>query len=166
LVTILGPPQRHKRTGAQRGLTLQTSWWLIAASLIALSVPVLADDAGEGRAAYLQNCAACHGANGKGAGPASVRLRIKPADLTILAKRNNGVYSRPAVYDMVDGRKAVRAHRESGMPIWGCRQAPPAKRKEKAKELDSLLDLPCDSESVIRARLESIVDYLGLIQAK
>ena len=149
---------------------LQVSGWIIAgASILVLSLPAWAEEIGQGRAAYLQNCAACHGIDGNGAGPASVRFKRKPADLTILAKRNNGVYSPEAVYDMIDGRKAVRSHRESEMPIWGCRQAPSAKRPSRAskvKELDSLLDLSCDSESAIRERIESIVDYLGRIQAR
>jgi len=33
-------------------------------------------------------------------------------------------------------------------------------------ELDSLLDLPCDSEAVIRERLLAIVSYLSLVQEK
>jgi hypothetical protein len=44
----------------------------------------------------------------------------------------------------------------------------PAAKKTKSKptELDSLPDLPCDPESVIRGRIESIVHYLQTIQAK
>jgi hypothetical protein len=33
-------------------------------------------------------------------------------------------------------------------------------------ELDSLLDLPCDSEAAIRERLLAIVSYLSLVQEK
>lgn len=146
---------------------LQVSGWIAAAaSIIVPTLPVQADDTSQGRSAYIENCVVCHGIDGKGAGPESVRLRMKPADLTSLARRNNGVFSPAAVYELIDGRKAVRVHRNSEMPIWGCRQAPPAKRKAKVKELDSLLDLPCDSEAVVRGRIESIVDYLGLIQTK
>ena len=42
---------------------------------------------------FLSKCAACHGADGKGAGPLSATIKQKPADLTILAKRNNGVFA-------------------------------------------------------------------------
>lgn len=35
-----------------------------------------------GAAVYAQNCTVCHGADGRGDGPAAASLRIKPADLT------------------------------------------------------------------------------------
>jgi len=149
---------------------LQVSGWIAAAaSIIVPTLPVQADDTSQGRSAYIENCVVCHGIDGKGAGPESVRLRMKPADLTSLARRNNGVFSPAAVYELIDGRKAVRVHRNSEMPIWGCRQPAPEKRAgkaHKADELGSLLDLSCDSESVIHGRIESIVDYLGTVQVK
>ena len=43
-----------------------------------------------GKNEYARSCENCHGASGKGDGPYSSRLIIKPADLTILAKTNNG----------------------------------------------------------------------------
>jgi putative copper export protein/mono/diheme cytochrome c family protein len=36
-----------------------------------------------GQALYVANCAACHGQEGEGSGPAAAGLRIKPADLTM-----------------------------------------------------------------------------------
>ena len=38
--------------------------------------------------------------------------------------------------------------------------------KPHGNELDSLLDLPCDSEAVIRERLLAIVNYLSLVQER
>jgi len=38
--------------------------------------------------------------------------------------------------------------------------------KRHDTELDSLLDLPCDSEAAIRERLLAIVSYLSLLQEK
>lgn len=45
------------------------------------------------------------------------------------------------------------------------------KRKNKSKRVkkerpDAFLDLPCDSEAAIKARIQSVVDYLGTIQVK
>ena len=36
-----------------------------------------------GETLYGPNCAACHGADGQGNGPAAASLRVKPADLTM-----------------------------------------------------------------------------------
>jgi hypothetical protein len=105
--------------------------------------------------------------------------------LTLLAKRNHGRFDPGAVYQMIDGRNARLSHHRPEMPIWGCRHqsslpALSATTKHKQKipkrilsqmkphenELDSLLDLPCDSEAAIRERLLAIVSYLSLVQEK
>ena len=160
------------------------SWLLIASMAILFDNSVLAQDLDKGRTEYLSKCATCHGADGKGAGPHGARLKTKPVDLTILAKRNKGVFSSRAVYEMIDGRKAVGSHRSIEMPIWGCRQAPPrvskkkqpakyvgrnAKKrlsKHKLKRTESVLDLACDPEPVIRSRIFAVVEYLKRIQEK
>src|SRR6516165_3385346 len=77
-----------------------------------------------GKAEYQSSCAACHGADGKGKGPLSGVLKSTPQDLTVLAKKNNGVFPINAVYEMIDGRKAVEAHGTREMPIWGFRYMP------------------------------------------
>jgi hypothetical protein len=123
----------------------------------------------DGKQEFLSNCAGCHGVDGKGKGPLSKTFTSKPADLTTVAKRNNGVFSKTAVSEMIDGRKSPRSHRLSDMPIWGCRHGlPPDKRKKAPKPdaLDALLDLPCPPEADIRNRIQSIVDYLSQIQMK
>ena len=48
----------------------------------------------------------------------SVELKSTPSDLTVLAKKNNGVFPVGAVYEMIDGRKSVSAHSTREMPIW------------------------------------------------
>jgi hypothetical protein len=142
-------------------------------------------DADQGQVEFLLNCARCHGPDAKGSGPDSAKLPIKPADLTVLAKRNHGRFDPGAVYQMIDGRNARLSHHSAEMPIWGCRHQTPlptlpvtTKRKHKIPkriisqmkphqtELDSLLDLPCDSEAAIRERLLAIVSYLSLVQEK
>jgi mono/diheme cytochrome c family protein len=159
---------------------------LCAAFLIAAIVGARAEEeANAGKTEYLQNCVGCHGADGKGADPQSAGLKVKPADLTLLAKRNHGVFDKDAVYQMIDGRNVRQKHRNSEMPIWGCRHdnpavpVPPAAKnhrkppkrvvsamRRRENELDSLLDLPCGSEQAIRERILSIVDYLSLLQVK
>ena len=54
-------------------------------------------------------------------------MKKKPANLTILAKRNNGVFAADAVYKRIYGRDIKTSHSSSEMPIWGCRHlSPPA----------------------------------------
>ena len=93
--------------------------------------------------------------------------------MTSLAKRSGGAFSPMAVYEMIDGRRAIRSH-HSAMPIWGCRYAadPVPRRKKKRfrgyqqKPLETLLNLSCDSEETIRARIQAVVEYLGSIQQR
>ena len=158
---------------------------LAFAAVMALVPYARSQDADQGQIEFLLNCAGCHGTDAKGLGPQSAKLHIKPADLTVLAKRNHGRFDPGAVYQMIDGRNARLSHHSAEMPIWGCRHQTPfptlpvtTKRKQKIpkrilsqlkpheNELDSLLDLPCDSEAAIRERLLAIVSYLSLVQEK
>jgi mono/diheme cytochrome c family protein len=141
--------------------------------------------ADRGHAEFVANCAECHGADGKGAGPRSGELKVKPADLTILARRNHGVFAPGAVYQLIDGRHGRSGRISAEMPIWGCRHAdeatkpalpPPPVSKHRGRpiirhkphgpSMESFFDLPCDSEAAIQSRLLSIVGYLSLIQQK
>ena len=141
---------------------------LIAAILLLTNVVVQAQDLDQGKTEFLSKCAGCHGVDAKGAGPMASKLKRKPADLTALARNNDGFFSAAAVAAIVDGRGAVQ-HRRLEMPIWGCRQGPPPGPRRKAyqpKPIESLLDMPCDSEEVIKKRIRAIVEYLGRIQDK
>jgi hypothetical protein len=138
----------------------------IAAVLLATNTLVQAQDLDNGRIEFLSKCAECHGADGKGAGPMTGKLKRKPADLTALARNNNGTFSAAAIAAMIDGRGAVH-HRRLEMPIWGCRQGPPSVGQRKGyqpKPIDSLLDMPCDPEEVTKKRILEIVEYLRRIQ--
>jgi hypothetical protein len=148
-------------------------WTMIASVIIGLSVFGWAQDIDAGKAEYLSSCATCHGNDGKGNGPLSSKLSAKPADLTTFTKNNNGIFPLSAVYEAIDGRKAIESHSTREMPIWGCRHTPspisPAKTKRKVYKLDhyeSHLDLSCDPEDVIANRILSVIEYLRRIQEK
>jgi hypothetical protein len=116
---------------------------------------------------YAENCAACHGADATGKSAKGDTLKVKPADLTLLARRNGGVFSPSAVYAMIDRRKALDVHPGSEMPIWGCRRPPPRDGRAQAskqKSFDSFFDLSCDAEAVIQRRIRDVVEYLRLLQ--
>jgi mono/diheme cytochrome c family protein len=77
---------------------------------------------------FHQKCSVCHGMDGKGPGPGSMydpesiepEKRVKPADLTLLSKRNSGKFPahrvRNAIYFKGD---SIPAHGTPEMPAWG-----------------------------------------------
>ena len=48
-----------------------------------------------------------HGIDGQGNGPLSSQLKVPPTDLTVLTKKNNGVFPFEAVYEIIDGAKSI-----------------------------------------------------------
>ena len=151
-------------------------WLMVAGVTIGLTASGWAEEVDAGKAEYLSSCAPCHGADGKGKGPLSAnKLKTKPADLTALAKKNNGVFPVSAVYEAIDGRNAIELHGAREMPIWGCRHTPspvsPTKTSKRKvyrapDPFESHLDLSCDSEDIIGNRILSVIEYLRRIQEK
>ena len=78
-----------------------------------------AEDAIPGKMEYSSSCAACHGENGKGNGVLASVLKVPPADLTTLSRRNDGHFPLAAVIEIIDGRTLIAAHGTREMPIWG-----------------------------------------------
>ncbi len=72
-----------------------------------------------GKEMYRAYCAACHGTDGKGDGPASSALKSRPSDLTGLAKRNAGKFPELRVFAAINGDLRVTAHGSKDMPTWG-----------------------------------------------
>jgi cytochrome c553 len=54
--------------------------------------PIKQTNAASGKEMFVQYCTACHGTDGKGNGPAAPAMKVSPADLTQLAKKNGGKY--------------------------------------------------------------------------
>src|SRR5574341_1637465 len=62
-----------------------TYWWALCAVVAVSQLPGIAWGAGDavkGKAKYQELCAACHGASGKGDGPAAAGLPTKPRNHT------------------------------------------------------------------------------------
>jgi cytochrome c553 len=82
--------------------------------------------AASGKETYGQYCASCHGAQGKGDGPAAAGLKARPTDLTTLAKRKGG-FSAAAVEAVIKGisdaqaseHEPIPVHGSYAMPVWG-----------------------------------------------
>jgi mono/diheme cytochrome c family protein len=73
----------------------------------------------QGEALYHRYCATCHGLAGLGDGPVAESLTPKPADLTRLKEKYGGRYPLDEVMRAIDGRRTIRAHGTSAMPVWG-----------------------------------------------
>ncbi|MFN4144107.1 c-type cytochrome [Aestuariivirga sp.] len=92
-----------------------------AAAACAMAAPSFAQtgEVAAGAAEYKIACYQCHGEAGKGDGPMAALLTVKPADLTQLAKKNDGKFPFLQVFQTIDGRAVIKAHGEGPMPIWG-----------------------------------------------
>lgn len=82
-------------------------------------VPIKATSPASGKEMYTNYCAVCHGAEGKGNGPAASALKAPPADLTVLSKNNGGKYPALKVASAIRGDVDVAAHGNKEMPMWG-----------------------------------------------
>ena len=105
----------------------------------------------DGRVLFASYCASCHGRNGHGDGPVADNLRVRPMDLTQLARQNGGMFPAERARRVIDGREArVRAHGSIEMPVWG----------------DAFIKREGLSEPAARARIAAIVRYLDSIQER
>jgi mono/diheme cytochrome c family protein len=101
---------------------------LLAMTLL-LAAPVFAQEAGKSKPAqkeaysgsdlYRTYCTSCHGLSAKGDGPLAERLRFRPPDLTLIARRNERKWDADKVARMIDGREPVKGHGGPDMPVWG-----------------------------------------------
>lgn len=120
-------------------------WKYMPFVLVLVAPPVAAQpddplELAEGKALYLRHCAACHGRDGTGGGPVSPWLIRKPADLTTIAARNDGVFPDERVWSVIDGRADVAAHGLREMPVWGERFSRPGDPDAGRGEIDALVD--------------------------
>ncbi len=105
----------------------------------------------DGRALYLDACAICHGAGGRGDGPIALELKTQPPDLTRIAARRGGEFNIAELREVIDGRIEVRAHGSREMPVWGERFGQQRNRG-------------ANREAQPRTMTRRIVDYIESIQ--
>ena len=111
-----------------------------------------------GKREYESGCAACHGVKGKGDGSIAPELKTKVPDLTVLSKKNGGVFPTARVYEVIDGRQEVKAHGWRDMPVWGSQYL--------HKGGGTFDDYPYDREAFVRGRILLLIDYLNRMQEK
>jgi len=103
-----------------------------------------------GKQTYMHYCAACHGANGKGLGPAADALKTPPPDLTTLAKQHDGKFPYEYVSSVLRFGTRFVAHGSSDMPVWG--------------PIFGVLDNY--NEVSVQERIKKLCEYLASIQEK
>lgn len=113
-----------------------------------------------GKLEFRQYCAQCHGMDATGNGPVSHALKKKPANLTMLAKKNGGVFPAKEVRDFIDGTKTATAHGSREMPIWGN-----AFRLRQASQ-NAGAGGPGLTQAEVNHKITLLVDYIKTIQVK
>jgi mono/diheme cytochrome c family protein len=142
----------------RRTLLAATALWAITAAGSIVPLAIGAPPVDEipptyiptGEAMYKQYCAACHGPEAKGDGPAAFTLKTPPADLTTLAVRNMGTFPREYVEDILRFGPGLKAHGSSDMPTWG--------------SIFRMLDK--NNERAVEQRIKNLTNYLASLQKK
>jgi mono/diheme cytochrome c family protein len=103
-----------------------------------------------GKEILLKYCASCHGADGKGNGPAAFAMKTPPPDLTTLSKRYEGKFPAGYISALLQFGRSFTAHGSEDMPVWGSR----------FKKLDPVHD-PTGQQHV-----DDVVAYIQSLQTK
>ena len=134
---------------------------IVVTGLLLLSGSLAFAQAGNdaGKIEFVNNCATCHGVDGKGNGPLGYLLQRSPPDLTLLARNNNGVLPINRLYSVME-RAGVPSHGTRDMPIWGKEYL--VEESQKLREARGAFDAP----AVVRARILTLLEYISRIQAR
>jgi mono/diheme cytochrome c family protein len=112
--------------------------------------PIQTSNAASGAEMFKQYCAACHGKDGKGDGPAAASLKAQPADLTTLAKRNGGKFPADHVAAVLRNGVNTPAHGTADMPTWG----------------PLFSSVSSHDTSIVNMRISNLTNYIKSIQEK
>lgn len=135
---------------------------VVAATLVAFAGVASAQAKRDaGKREFESNCAVCHGKLGKGDGPYAGLVDNKGgADITMLSKKNGGVFPILRVTDTIDGRYEVKAHGPRDMPIWG------TDYMLDAKDIEATAEMPFDKEAYVKYRVYALAEYVYRLQVK
>ncbi|HXS76663.1 MAG TPA: c-type cytochrome [Terracidiphilus sp.] len=82
-------------------------------------IPVDKTAPNHGAEMFKSYCAPCHGADGRGAGPAASALKARPTDLTALMRSNHGKFPETHIVTVLQFGIEEPAHGSATMPVWG-----------------------------------------------
>lgn len=133
------------------GLLATAAFGIAQTGTVIKQVPVKPTSAASGKQMYNAYCAACHGADGKGGGPAASALKDQPTNLAQLAKANGGKFPETHIYSILQFGMEEPAHGSKDMPVWG-----PA--------LKSLDRGAPSAEMIEHQRLANLTNYLKSLQ--
>ena len=105
-------------------------------------------------------CSPCHGADGRGHGPAGKGLKTPPADLTRIPSRHDGSFPADLIFETIAGLDMPGAHGTREMPVWG-----DVFVSEAVGDSVSLEDALKASDAATE-RITNLVRYLETIQTK
>jgi mono/diheme cytochrome c family protein len=113
-------------------------------------VPIRQTSPASGQEMFTQYCAACHGRDAKGHGPAASALKVPPPDLTVLAQHNGGKFPGTHVASVLQFGSNMPAHGTREMPIWG----------------PLLQSLKRTDDAQAKQRIANLTDYINSLQVK
>ncbi|HXJ04522.1 MAG TPA: cytochrome c [Candidatus Acidoferrum sp.] len=112
--------------------------------------PIQQTSPASGQEMFKTYCAACHGKDAKGGGPAAAELKTPPPDLTTLATRHDGKFPADYVSNVLRNGAKAPAHGSSEMPVWGPLFASVSGR----------------DPAVVNMRIANLVRYVASLQSK
>ncbi|SMX41819.1 c-type cytochrome [Actibacterium lipolyticum] len=135
---------------------------IVASPIVALAfmAPSFGQDIDIGQREYMNSCAQCHGASGRGDGYLAGFLNSPTPDLTVLQRDNGGVFPVASVYAVIDGSAAAGVHGDREMPAWGNRYSVQAGRQLGREFLSD------DSDTFVRGRILALIEYISTLQAE
>ena len=123
-----------------------------ASKPVVKQTPIKQTSPASGKEMFAAYCAPCHGADGKGNGPAASSMKVPPTDLTQMAKKNGGKFPANSLSSTLKfgGGPGAGAHGSADMPVWG----------PLFQSLDRFHD------TAVQQRVSNLITYIESIQAK
>lgn len=108
-----------------------------------------------GERSYRLFCVGCHGIDGRGNGEVAEALDMDVGDLTLIARRNRGVFPATEVAAAIAGLSDSSGHKQLAMEPWA---------KMFAEEFRQFAQENATVNALVARRINHLVAYLESIQ--